>query len=113
MKRLALIITAAILAFGMKAQAQETGQNKNYISTGMPILLIAPDATSSGMGDVGVASTPDLHSAHWNNAKFAFIEGNMGVGLTYTPWLRNLKVGDMNLLYLGGYYRINETGVLR
>ena len=96
----------------MKAQAQETGQNKNYISTGMPILLIAPDATSSGMGDVGVASTPDLYSAHWNNAKFAFIEGNMGVGLTYTPWLRNLKVGDMNLFYLSGYYRINSRSTV-
>jgi len=86
----------------------ETGQYKNYISTGMPILLIAPDAVSSGMGDVGVATTPDLFSGHWNNAKFAFIEGNMGAGLTYTPWLRNLNVGDMNLFYLSGYYRINS-----
>lgn len=110
MKRFALIITAALLAFGMNAQ--ETGQNKNYISTGMPILLIAPDATSSGMGDVGVASAPDLYSAHWNNAKFAFIEGTMGVGLTYTPWLRNLKVGDMNLFYLSGYYRINSRSTV-
>ncbi|MBR2959912.1 MAG: type IX secretion system outer membrane channel protein PorV, partial [Bacteroidales bacterium] len=82
------------------------------ISTAMPILLIAPDAVSSGMGDAGVASTPDLYSAHWNNAKFAFIEGNMGVGLTYTPWLRNLHVGDMNLFYLSGYYRINSRSTV-
>ncbi len=74
----------------------------------MPILLIAPDAVSSAMGDVGVASTPDAYSAHWNNAKFAFIEGTMGVSTTFTPWLRNLHVGDMNLLYLSGYYRINN-----
>ena len=90
----------------------ETGQYNNYISTGMPILLIAPDAVSSGMGDVGAASTPDLYSAHWNNAKFAFIEGTMGVGLTYTPWLRNLHVGDMNLFYLSGYYRINKRSTV-
>lgn len=90
------------------AQTAYTGQQNNYISTGMPILLIAPDAVSSGMGDAGVASTPDMYSAHWNNAKFAFIDGDMGLSTTYTPWLRNLHVGDMNLLYLGGYYRIND-----
>ena len=102
---LTLIMAIAMTAFG---QYSETGQNNNYISTGMPILLIAPDATSSAMGDAGVASTPDAYSAHWNNAKFAFIDGTMGLSTTYTPWLRNLKVGDMNLLYLGGYYRINS-----
>lgn len=102
----------ALIVASFATQAQETGQNKNYISTGMPILLIAPDAASSGMGDVGAASTPDLYSAHWNNAKFAFIEGTMGVGLTYTPWLRNLKVGDMNIFYLSGYYRINTRSTV-
>ena len=115
MKKLALLTTLLILAFAANAQSGSstnwTGQNinnKNYISTGMPILLIAPDAVSSGMGDAGVASTPDLYSVHWNNAKLAFVDGIMGIGLTYTPWLRNLKVGDMNLFYLSGYYRINS-----
>lgn len=86
--------------------------SQNFISTGMPILLIAPDAISSGMGDVGVASTPDAYSAHWNNAKFAFVKNTMGVSTTFTPWLRNLKVGDMNLLYLGGYRRINSQSTV-
>lgn len=99
-----------LLPLGIAVQAQ-TGQTKNYISTGMPILLIAPDAVSSGMGDLGAASTPDIYSAHWNNAKFAFIDGNIGISTTYTPWLRNLHVSDMNLLYLGGYYRINDNSV--
>ena len=106
-----MIALAAIAGAQSGNNTNWTGQNtdnKNYISTGMPILLIAPDAVSSGMGDAGVASTPDLYSAHWNNAKFAFIDGTMGVGLTYTPWLRNLHVGDMNLFYLSGYYRINK-----
>ena len=115
MKRLTLLALLTALAATATAQSgtttNRTGQNtdnKNYISTGMPILLIAPDAVSSGMGDVGAASAPDLYSAHWNNAKLAFVDGTMGVGLTYTPWLRNLKVGDMNLFYLSGYYRINS-----
>ena len=64
------------------------------------------------MGDAGVASTPDIYSAHWNNAKFAFIEGDFGFSTTYTPWLRNLGVGDMNLLYLGGYKRINKMSTV-
>lgn len=89
-----------------------TGQTKNYISTGMPILLIAPDAISSGIGDVGVATIPDMYSAHWNNAKFAFIDGNFGISTTYTPWLRKLGVADMNLLYLGGYKRINKMSTV-
>ena len=114
MKKLTALALAACLTAAAAAQTNELGQStnsnnkKNYISTGMPIIMIAPDATSSGMGDAGVASTPDAYSAHWNNAKFAFIEGTMGASITYTPWLRNLKVGDMNLFYLGGYYRINS-----
>ena len=107
-----LIFLTLLVAMGGTLGAQsaysEIGQNKNFISTGMPIMLIAPDAISAAMGDAGVASTPDAYSAHWNNAKFAFIENVAGVYTTYTPWLRKLKVGDMNLFYLGGYYRIND-----
>lgn len=113
MKRFATLLVGTLLigfAYNTNAQtpAALTGQTRNYISTGMPILLIAPDATAGAMGDAGVASTPDIYSAHWNNAKFAFIEGDFGLSTTYTPWLRNLGVGDMNLLYLGGYKKINS-----
>ncbi len=78
----------------------------------MPILLIAPDAVASAMGDAGVASTPDAYSAHWNNAKYAFINNKGGISTTYTPWLRNLGLSDMNLLYLAGYYGINNRSTL-
>lgn len=108
MKKLTLLATTVLISSTLCAQYSETGQDKNYISTGLPILLIAPDGVSSGMGDVGAATRPDAYSAHWNNAKFAFIEDAAGASTTYTPWLRNLKVSDMNLLYLAGYYRIND-----
>ena len=110
MKKLTFLTMLVALSGTLFAQSldRQTGQNKNYISTGMPIILIAPDAISSGMGDVGAATTPDAYSAHWNNAKLAFIDGIAGVYTTYTPWLRKLKVGDMNLFYLAGYYRIND-----
>ena len=111
MKKFTFLTLLMALGGMLSAQSSWIGQdasNKNYISTGMPIMLIAPDAVSAALGDAGVASTPDAYSAHWNNAKFAFIENQAGVSTTYTPWLRKLKVGDMNLFYLGGYYRIND-----
>lgn len=98
---------------GSQAQVSETGQTgKNYISTGMPILLIAPDARAGALGDIGAATSPDAYSAHWNAAKYAFIKNSFGVSTTYTPWLRNLGVGDMNLLYLSGYSRINSNSTV-
>ena len=108
MKKLTLLTLLIALGTGLWAQSG----NQNYISTGMPILLISPDAVSSGMGDVGAATTPDAYSAHWNNAKFAFTEGTFGVSTTFIPWLRNLNVGDMNLLYLGGYYKLGSRGTV-
>ncbi len=108
MKKLTFLTTLVLISGSTFAQSWIGQDEKNFISTGMPILLIAPDGISSGMGDVGAATTPDAYSAHWNNAKFAFIEDAAGISTTYTPWLRNLNVGDMNLLYLGGYYRINN-----
>ncbi|MBQ8045132.1 MAG: type IX secretion system outer membrane channel protein PorV [Bacteroidales bacterium] len=114
-----LMIGLMAVASPIKAQQNPTPDelagkdvSKNYISTAMPILLIAPDARSGGMGDVGVASTPDVYSAHWNNAKFAFIEKDMGIGMSYVPWLRKLGAADMNLLYLSGYKRINDRSTL-
>lgn len=108
MKKLITLTLLIALGTGLWAQSG----NQNYISTGMPILLISPDAVSSGMGDVGAATTPDAYSAHWNNAKFAFTEGTFGVSTTFIPWLRNLNVGDMNLLYLGGYYKLGSRGTV-
>lgn len=84
------------------------GQGKvNTITTAVPFLLIAPDARSGAMGDVGVSSRPDANSMHWNPAKYAFIDKEMGLSLSYTPWLRAL-VNDINLSYLSGFRRIDE-----
>ncbi len=87
-------------------------QNKlNPIQTVVPFLMIAPDSRAGGMGDAGVATSPDVYSMHWNPAKFAFVDNNGGVGISYTPWLRNL-VPDINLAYLAGYYRIDSKQVI-
>jgi len=79
----------------------------NTITTAVPFLIIAPDARGGGMGDIGVTSSPDATSMHWNPAKYAFIEKDMGFAVSYSPWLRAL-VSDINLAYLAGYKRIDD-----
>lgn len=81
------------------------------IQTVVPFLTIAPDSRAGAMGDAGVATTPDVYSLHWNPAKFAFIDGDGGVGISYSPWLRNL-VPDINIAYLSGYKRLDAKQVL-
>ncbi len=83
------------------------GENLNSILTAVPFLTIAPDSRAAGMGDVGVATTPDANSMHWNPSKYAFIEGEYGICISYTPWLKKL-VNDIDLYYLSGYYRFDK-----
>lgn len=105
-RREILLILLFVIAFSTSLKAQ-----LNAIQTAVPFLTIAPDSRSGGMGDVGAATSPDLNSQHWNPAKFAFVKGNGGVGISYSPWLRNL-IGDINLAYLSGYYRLDQRQVL-
>jgi hypothetical protein len=60
------------------------------------------------MGDVGVATTPDANSMHWNPAKLAFTADDMGASMSYVPWLRAL-VPDINLSYLTGYKKLDDN----
>ena len=105
----------AILWMGISLQstyAQKTSTTgANTITTGVPFLTIAPDSRAGAMGDAGVATSPDVNSQHWNAAKYAFAESEMGIGLSYTPWLRNL-VSDINLAYLVGFKRLDDRQTL-
>ena len=64
MLKKSLVVFMALLMMGFiaKAQQQETGQNLDYnvISTAVPFMIIAPDARSAGMGDIGVSTSPDV-----------------------------------------------------
>jgi len=115
MKKLTFIL-AAILCGGIfvpaaYAQNRTSTTGANTITTGVPFLTIAPDSRAGAMGDAGVATSPDVNSQHWNPAKYAFVESEMGVALSYTPWLRNL-VSDINLAYLVGYKRLDDRQTL-
>ena len=81
------------------------GQDR-VITTGVPFLLITPDAKAAGMGELGVATSPDSYSQQWNPAKYAFSDINSGMGLSYTPYLRKL-VDDIFLGSLTFFNRIN------
>jgi hypothetical protein len=83
------------------------GQRLNTITTAVPFLMIAPDTRAGAMGDAGVSSSPDANSMHWNPAKYAFIDKDMGFAMNYTPWLRAL-VPDINLSYLSGFKRLDD-----
>lgn len=48
---------------------RQVEDDARLISTGVPLLLIAPDARAGALGDLGAASTPDANSNHWNAAK--------------------------------------------
>lgn len=77
------------------------------ITTGVPFLLITPDARAAGMGELGVATSVDSYAQQWNPAKYPFSESKSGLGLSYTPYLRQL-VDDIFLGNLTYFSRINE-----
>ena len=85
---------------------QVNGQDR-IITTGVPFLLITPDARAAGMGELGVATSADAYAQQWNPAKYAFSESKSGMGLSYTPYLRQL-VDDIFLGNLTYFNKINE-----
>ena len=94
------------------AQAQDDKSTMfNPVDHAVVSQTIAPDARSAGMGDVGVATDPDVNSQYWNPAKYPFCISRAGIALNYTPWLRQI-VNDIDLAYLAGYYRIGDYSAI-
>ena len=104
-QRILLTLLLAVVSAGVFAQ--DKMDMFNPVNTSVTSQTIAPDARAAGMGDVGVATDPDVNSQYWNPAKYPFCISRAGVSLNYTPWFRQL-VSDMDLAYLSGYYRIGD-----
>ena len=81
-------------------------QERRVITTAVPFLMISADARASGLGEQGVATSPDAFSQHWNPSKYAFLENRSAVGVSYTPYLSKL-VSDVFLANLNYYKVIN------
>ncbi|MFS4482228.1 type IX secretion system outer membrane channel protein PorV [Hyunsoonleella sp. 2307UL5-6] len=81
--------------------------DSRVITTGVPFVLIAPDARAAGMGDMGVATSVDAYSQQWNSSKYVFSESKSGIGISYTPYLSQL-VNDIFLGNVTYFNRIDE-----
>jgi hypothetical protein len=106
--RSAALLALMVSATSVFADDDLKGDLFNPVQTGVNSLGIAPDARGGGMGDLGVATDPDINSQYWNPAKYAFSYSQAGVGFSYTPWLRKL-VSDINLVYGAGYWKFGQN----
>ena len=102
-----LILVSLAMAGTLAAQADDDIKNTEFnpVTTGVTSLGITPDARGASMGDLGVATDPDVNSQFWNPAKYAFAYSTAGASLSYTPWLRKI-VNDIYLANLAGYWKI-------
>ncbi len=109
-----LSFTLSLSAFAQKqnsiSRSQLLGQ-RNVITTAVPFLTITPDSRRAGMGDAGVASSPDANSIFWNTASLAFSEQKVGMSISYAPWLRALVPG-ISYNHLAGYAKVGERSVI-
>lgn len=102
-------ITLPVLMLCLINQASFAQSGKeNPITTAVPFLRLSADARTAAMGDVGLATSPDANSMFYNGSKTVFNENKYGVGLTYTPWLKELDVKSSYQMALSSYYKLND-----
>lgn len=111
MRPTALKLTAGILMLCGTFSAIKAQDKINVVTTAVPFLRISPDARAGGMGELGIATSPDASAGFWNIGKVAFNESKGGISATYTPWLKEI-VNDVYLASLSGYYKFDENQAL-
>lgn len=82
--------------------------NLNVVTSAVPFLRISPDARSGGMGDVGIAVTPDANANFANIARTPFSTSKAAIGVNYSPWLRDLSVNDVFIASLAGFVKLDD-----
>ncbi len=103
----ALLNSNIYIQINAQISTQDLSGRVNTITSAVPFLMITPDSRAGGMGDIGVATSPDANSQHWNAAKYSFIADDFGISMSYTPWLRSL-VDDISISYLAGYKKFKK-----
>ena len=109
--RTALLLFLLLPGSIVWADENDIRDQLNPVVTAVTPLSIAPDARAGGMGDVGAATDPDVHSQYWNPAKYPFTISRAGLSVNYTPWLRQLTDG-IALADLSGYVRLGDYQAL-
>jgi hypothetical protein len=109
MKPIYAMAVMAIMGSALSLPSQAQTKSANVITTAVPFLRVAPDARSAGMGDVGLATSPDAYSSFFNMGKLAFNEMPTSIGVSYTPWLSGLDRKGAYLLSFSGYHKLDAT----
>lgn len=103
-----LTLSAVAMGFSAISFGQNTTENLNIVTTSVPFLRISPDARSGAMGDASIAVSADANATFTNASKIPFASSKAQVGVTFTPWLKDIA-SDVYLATLGAYYQIDET----
>ncbi len=112
MKRLFFRLTALLSGlFSFYLVSAQTNPI-NVTTTAVPFLRISPDARAGSMGEEGIATSPDANSSFYNLSKTPFSEYKTGIGITYTPWLKDLGLNDVYLLAASGYHKLDDNQTL-
>lgn len=106
MKKVTALLVGVLVGQSLFAQ-----KDNRPITTGVPFLLIAGDARSAGMGDIGVATTTDAFSQQHNAAKYAFADQSQGFAVSYTPYMSRIT-SDMSLGQVNYYNKYNERSAI-
>src|SRR5664279_488674 len=106
MKRLFFRLTALLCGlFSVYFVSAQTNPI-NVTTTAVPFLRISPDARAGGLGEEGIVISPDANADFYNLSKTPFSQYKTGIGLTYTPWLKDLGLNDVYLLAATGYHKL-------
>ncbi len=109
MKRTSLRLIACLVFFAaFESLHAQSVEPINVVTTAVPFLRISPDARAGGMGDMGVATTPDAASNFYNLAKTPFSQHSTGIGMSYSPWLKDLGLNDVYLLAASGFHKLSD-----
>lgn len=104
-----LLVTACLVTLCCGIISSAIGQSSaiNIVTTAVPFLRISPDARAGGMGDAGIAISPDANAGFWDLAKTPFSTTPTAIGATYTPWLQDIAK-DVYMVSLAGYHKLDE-----
>src|ERR1700742_4239736 len=102
MKRFYQGLAALLMILAVHGGVFGQTNNLNVTTTAVPFLRISPDARAGGMGDLGIATSPDASSNFYNLSKTPFAKKDLGIAVTYTPWLKDLGLNDVYLMAASG-----------
>lgn len=105
-KKAALVLLSFSLA--TTAISQNNDAVIRVVTSAVPFLKISPDARAGGMGDVSLATPPDVNAVYFNLAKTPFAKSRTSISTTYTPWLKDLGLNDVYLASVAGYHQLDE-----